>query len=251
MFYATILYLGISFYYATFGNTEFTVKSLLNTDGLTLLGIIITFTYTIMSKSEYIRYRINSLRVNGKVFDYKITLMFDYKQEIDLENIKEAFDNVLSNYKKIKILNIEATNTNKSFTKYYYRDIFSNINFYLDRENNNLYIDLYGGITYKSITELVKFLVLDLLDENNFTKKLFFNRVELRLDSRNSEFKISNLILNDNIEKYKIMESYINIEVDENTDLKIDNGVIHMNSINKNSFFKSYEKIKSIIIISI
>lgn len=212
---------------------------------------MITFIYTILSKNDYIRYRINSFRVNGKVFDYKITLMFDYNQKIELENIKKVFDSILSNNKKIETLNIEPTNTNKSLTKYYYRDIFSNVTFSIDRDNANVYIDLYGGITYKNITEIVRFLVLDLLDDDTFTKKIFFNRAELRLDSRNSEFKISNLILNDNIEKYKIMESYINIEVDKNTDLKIDNGVIHMNSINKSSFFKSYEKIKSIIIISI
>lgn len=225
--------------------------SLLNTDGLTLLGIIITFIYTILSKSDYIRYKINSFIINSKVFDYKVTLMFEYDQNIELANIKKIFDSTLLNDRKIEKLNIEPLDTKKSIAKYYYRDIFSNVTFSIDRDYKTLHIDLYGGITYKSITELVKFLILDLLGDDIFTKKIFFKRAELRLDARNSELKMSNLILNENIEKYKIMQSNINIEVDKNTDLKIENGVIYMNSINKSSFFKSYDKIKSIIIISI
>ncbi len=204
-----------------------------------------------MSKSEKIRYIINSLRIKNKIFDFKVTLVFDYKQEIQLEDIKKDFDITLSKYKKIKDLDIEPTNTKKSLIKYYYRNIFSNVTFSLDRENKNLFIELYGGITYKNITDIVKFLVLEFLDGDLISKKLSFNRVNLRLDSRSSELKMSNLILNDNIEQYKINESYINIEIDENTDLNINNGVIYIDSIRKNSFLTSVEKIKSIIILSI
>lgn len=204
-----------------------------------------------MSKSEKIRYIINSLRIKNKIFDFKVTLVFDYKQEIQLEDIKKGFDITLSKYKKIKDLDIEPTNTKKSLIKYYYRNIFSNVTFSLDRENKNLFIELYGGITYKNITDIVKFLVLEFLDGDLISKKLSFNRVNLRLDSRSSELKMSNLILNDNIEQYKINESYINIEIDENTDLNINNGVIYIDSIRKNSFLTSVEKIKSIIILSI
>lgn len=204
-----------------------------------------------MSKSEKIRYIINSLRIKNKIFDFKTTLIFDYKQDIQLDDIKKDFDKTLSKYKKIKVLNIEPTNTKKSLIKYYYRDIFLNVTFSVDRENKNLFIDLYGGITYKNIIDIVKFLVLEFLDRDLISKKLSFNRVNLRLDSRSSELKMSNLILNDNIEKYKINESYINIEIDENTDLDINNGVICIDSIRKNSFLTSVEKIKSIIILSI
>lgn len=234
-----------------FGDGSFTIKSLLNTDGLTLLGIVITFIYTIMSKSEKIRYIINSVRIKNKIFDFKMTVMFDYKQEIILEDIKKDFDDILSKYKKIKVLNIEPTNTKKSIIKYYYRDIFSNVTFSLDRESKKLFVDLYGGVTYKNITDLVKLLVLDFLDRDLDSRKILFSRVNLRLDSRNSDLKMSNLVLNDNIEKYKIIESYINIEVDENADLKIDNGVIYIDSIRKNSFLQAFEKIKGIIILSI
>ena len=164
-----------------------------------------------MSKSEKIRYIINSLRIKNKIFDFKTTLIFDYKQDIQLDDIKKDFDKTLSKYKKIKVLNIEPTNTKKSLIKYYYRDIFLNVTFSVDRENKNLFIDLYGGITYKNIIDIVKFLVLEFLDRDLISKKLSFNRVNLRLDSRSSELKMSNLILNDNIEKYKINESYINL----------------------------------------
>ncbi|KAB7663381.1 hypothetical protein [Bacillus sp. B1-b2] len=254
----SILFLTFSFLSATFLNENFTYRSLLNTDGLTLLGIIFALVALIFQKIPIFRRAIIFvlLRLNFWQLDYRFEISLCAPKEIKVEDLFKYFSESVENFDNFKSNKFKVNFTNKNKMKIFHRALAANVEFdktidYSSERDSNLNywnISVDGVSSYRIVERNIIFMINTYL-EKILKDKIISTKINLTISKNNTEFDLEKIGVLLSARKYKLNHSNIQIDCNENTIITINSNYgITMTSQNKGDFSNSLEALKSVLI---
>ncbi|MEK4245298.1 hypothetical protein MKZ20_08135 [Psychrobacillus sp. FSL K6-2684] len=246
----SILFLVLSFLSATFFNEDFTFKSLLNTDGLTLIGIIFSLTTLILQKIPLFRRLIIFvlLRFNYLQLDYRLEVSVVTQKKYEVEDIWGFFEESVINFEKYKTNDYKFSYTSNNKIHSFHRAVGGNVHIEKTTNNNNWTISIDGTSSYRILERNINFVIntyLEIMSKEQITS----DKISLIISKNNTEYDLEKIGVLLSSKNYKM--SHTNIEIECNTDTLItinSNYGITMTSKNKGDFSNSLEALKSILI---
>lgn len=242
LFFIAITYLIIAFNGVFDG---FDKKAMFGTDGFTLVMIAITFIGTIMSNSRLYMPIINKLILRLKNYDYRLCILLKTdNNNTDLKVYREIIEEKI--FKNINMSKkvIEPIYARKSSCKYYYKNIHSHLALIFSDFNNELTLELDGGIRYDELNKIIESINYLFLDKSlKGIKNL--ERIELCINLERSRLKISNRFKVN--KKFIINNILVDINIDESTSLKITKDNVFLDSITSSGFFGGYKELVKLL----
>lgn len=252
MEYIVILFLILCFITHTFFNQDFSWNSLANTDGLTLVGIILALLSSILVKFPFFRRVMGAilLKLNYHNLDYSVDIL-TFAPEIS--NVVEIFDlfsqSVVSSDLSSNDFNVKYEDENK--VVFYHRALAGNVEIckttIIEEGRNCFQIKLDGGTTYRSIERNMKFLGNVFL-EDIMNKGYRLKSINTRVFKKNSEYKISQMGILLSVRKFKIKYSHLEIQSSRTTLITIDsNKGVSISSTSRGDFLNSIDTLKTVL----
>lgn len=258
-YWIAIIFLVISFFAHTFFNDEFSWKSLLNTDGLTLLGILITFLSLIALKIPAIKKCIRwiLLKIHYSQYDYRISILVnDYNKSEDIESLLEKFEDTINTTNYINSNEWNENFRNNIRIKMFHRGLASNVELgktHIPNPNNtstyNQWTIIIDGVSnFRKIDDNIKYVTNNLLETLN-EDNVKLSKISLIINKNNSELELKNIWLAINKKNYHINHSSIEITSNDSSVISVDTNVgITLTATNKGHFQSSIEIIKDLLI---
>ena len=138
---------------------------------------------------------------------------------------------------------INPTYIRKTAIKYYYKNVHSNLELRFNDYDNDLIIELDGGIKYSELNKLIKSIENVFVD--NLLKDVKLKRIELCINLERSRLKVSDRFNIDS--NYNVNSMLIDINIDKNTSLKITEEDISIDSITSSGFFSAYKELTKLL----
>lgn len=242
LFIVAIVYLTIAFKEVFNG---FNRSTMFSTDGFTLVMIVVTFGGTLLSNSKLYIPIINGLILRVKNYDYKLTLQLKTNGDfVDLVSYKEIIEESIFKGLNMSKKVISPIYIRKSSIKYYYKNIHSNLSLIFNDYDNEVIIELDGGVRYSELNKIIEAINYIFLD-NSLKGIKDIKRIELCINLERSRLKITNRF---NINhKYDVNTILIDISIDENTSLKITGEDIFIDSVTTSGFFSAYKELTKLL----
>ncbi|WP_338729376.1 hypothetical protein [Clostridium perfringens] len=241
LFIVAIVYLIVAFTEVCDG---FNKNTMFSTDGLALVMIVITFIETFISNSKLYIPMLNNLILKIKNYDYKLTIQFKTnKSVVDLNLYKDIIESSIFNNMNMSKKVINPTYIRKTSIKYYYKNVHSNLELRFNDYDNDLIIELDGGIKYSELNKLIKSIENVFVD--NLLKDVKLKRIELCINLERSRLKVSDRFNIDS--NYNVNSMLIDINIDKNTSLKITEEDISIDSITSSGFFSAYKELTKLL----
>ncbi|CAH0346748.1 hypothetical protein [Bacillus sp. CECT 9360] len=258
-FYFALSFIILSFFAHTFFNDEFTWRGMLNTDGLTLLGLLGAFLSMIVLKIPLLRRLIVSvlLKTNFLQLDYHITVNFKAAANENVEDLFLNFQEAIRSFQKFSSNDFSMNFSNHNKVKIFHRAIAGNVEIYKSSNDDededcedltNWIIQIDGVSPYRVLERNINFLCnsyLELLSRRN----VHSNKISITVSRRNSEYSLNNMGVLLSARKYNVNQAFVEITSNETTVITIDtNKGVAMTSRNKGDFLNSIEALKSVLI---
>lgn len=242
LFIVAIVYLIIAFKEVFDG---FNKSTMFSTDGFTLVMIVITFIGTLISNAKLYIPSVNNLILRIKNYDYRLTLQL--KTNGDTVNLKSYKDNIENSiFKNINMLkkSISPIYIRKSSVKYYYKNIHSNLSITFNDYDDEVIIELDGGVRYSELNKIIESINYLLLD-NSLKNIEALKRIELCINLERSRLKVSERFKIDS--KFGINTMLIDINIDEGTVLKITQEDVFIDSVTTSGFLSAYKELTKLL----
>ena len=254
----SILFLAFSFFSATFFNENFTYKSLLNTDGLTLIGIIFALITLILQKIPIFRRGIIFflLRFNFLQLDYRFDISISAPKDIKVENLFEYLQESVNGFDKFKSNEFNMHFSNKNKIKVFHRALAANVEIektmnYSPEDDPNLSywnISIYNVSSYRILERNINFMINTYL-EQVAKHHIISRKISLLIFKKNTEYDLEQIGVLLTARKYKLSQANLQIDCNQNTIITINSDYgITMTSQNKGDFSNSLEALKSVLI---
>ncbi|WP_285398101.1 hypothetical protein [Lysinibacillus sp. fls2-241-R2A-57] len=257
-FWIAITFLVISFFAHTIFNNEFSWKSLLNTDGLTLLGIVFTFLSLVALKIPAIKKCIRwiLLKINYSQYDYRISIFVnDYKKSEDIESLLKKFEGTINNSNFVNSNEWQEVFKNDIRIKMFHRGIAANVELgktHIYEPNNTDFnqwtITIDNISNFRKINENINYVTNDLLETLN-ENDVKLSKISLSINKNNSELELKNIWPVINKKNYHLNHSSFEITSNDSSVISVDTNVgITLTAKTKGHFQSSIEIIKDLLI---
>lgn len=252
MDYIVILFLLLCFISHTFLNQDFSWTSLANTDGLTLIGIVLALLGSILIKFSLFRRLIGAilLKLNFHNLDYSIEILVLVPETTTVTEIFDHFsDSAVTSDLSSNDYNIKYEDFNKIV--FYHRALAGNVEIcktsVIEGGRHCFQIKLDGVSTYRLIERNIKFIGNCFL-EDIMNKGFGLKTINTRLYRKNSEYKISQMGILLSARDYKIKHSHLEIQSSRTTKITIDsNNGVSMSSTSRGDFLNSIDALKTVL----
>ena len=256
-FFLSVTFLMLSIYFGTVGNSQFSFKSLIGTDGLTLYGSIMALLTMLSLKWSGIRkiFRFILLRLNISEYDYKVNIQLSYKNDIDVNSLTASSIDLLKREFNNNQLKYELNSKSISQVKYYIRSMASNFTVKSIVNNTSDEYSLYykysfqfdGVSKYSRMNRNIK-IVTNMIED--LTKDGFIvNIISLKIDKLGSEANVATGGIIYNRKNVEIVSSNIVLKNNDDSNITINNLTgISLSSSSIIKFLSSYEIIQDILI---
>lgn len=223
----------------------FNKSIIVSTDGFELVMILITFIGTLISNSKLYIPIFNSLILRIKNYDYKLTLQLKTNgNKINLKEYKNVIENNIFNNINMSKKSVNPIYIRTSSIKYYYKNVHSNLSLTFNDYDDELIIELDGGIKYSELNKIIESINYLFLDDS-LKKVSSLKRAELCINLERSRLKVSDRFNIDS--KCNINTMLIDINIDESTSLKITQEDIFIDSITYRGFFSAYKELTKLL----
>lgn len=242
LFIVAIVYLIIAFKEVFDG---FNKSTMFSTDGFTLVMIVITFIGTLISNAKLYIPTVNNLILRIKNYDYRLTLQLKTNGDtVNLKSYKDSVENSI--FKNINMLkkSISPIYIRKSSVKYYYKNIHSNLSITFNDYDDEVIIELDGGVRYSELNKIIESINYLFLD-NSLKGIEALKRVELCINLERSRLKVSDRFKIDS--KFGINTMLIDVNIDESTALKITEEDIFIDSVTTRGFLSAYKELTKLL----
>lgn len=253
-------FLILAFLGQTFWNSNFKWSNLLNTDGLTLLGIVVTFIVNLAPKVKSIRklFYFIFLKLNILNIDYEIRCQIKTDTSVDLKTIIRNFHECIKTSNLYLDTKYDLNWDNKASYKIYHRAMASNITIknvteafqgFSNDEREIWEIQIDSVNKFGNLEKNIKFLINTFIEKLQEYKNSSIDKIQLVLNSNSSEFDISNKFeLVDN-KKYEKVSATATIRISDKSNIQITNlRGLTLSSASKGDFVNGFDVIKSILI---
>ena len=242
LFIVAIVYLIIAFKEVVDG---FNKSTMFSTDGFTLVMIVITFIGTLISNAKLYIPIVNNLILRIKNYDYRLTLQLKTNGDtVNLKAYKDSIENSI--FKNINMLkkSISPIYIRKSSVKYYYKNVHSNLAITFNDYDDEVIIELDGGVRYSELNKIIQSINYLFLD-NSLRGIESLKRVELCINLERSRLKVSDRFKIDS--KFGINTMLIDVNIDESTALKITEEDIFIDSVTTSGFLSAYKELTKLL----
>jgi hypothetical protein len=254
----SILFLTFSFLSATFLNENFTYKSLLNTDGLTLIGIIFALATLILQKIPIFRRVIIFflLRFNFLQLDYRFEISIIAPKNIKVDNIFEYLQESVDSFDKFKSNKFKMNFSNYNKIQIFHRALAGNVEIdktvdFTSEGDSNLHfwnISVDGVSAYRILERNINFMINTYL-ETMLKYNIKSEKISLLISQNNTEYDLEKIGVLLSARKYRLSQANLQIDCNQNTIITINSNYgITMTSQNKGDFSNSLEALKSILV---
>lgn len=251
--YIVIIFLVLCFLSHTFFNSEFKWSSLANTDGLTLLAIVLALFASISIKIPVIRKLIGAilLKLNFHHLDYSIELkVLAPETTTTSSEIFDIFmDSIISGNFSSNDFDMKYEDINK--ISFFHRAIAGNVEItktaFTEQGLNFFSIKIDGVSAYRSIEKNARFLGNRFLEDLS-NKRFILKNIFIRIVRKNTEYKIAHMGLLLSARKYDVQSSHTEIKSNMTTKIIIDsNNGVSMISTSRADFIESIEALKTVL----
>jgi len=254
----SILFLTLSFLSATFFNVNFTYKSLLNTDGLTLIGILFALVTLILQKIPIFRRFIIFLllKFNFLQLDYRFEVLLTAPKNFKVDDFWMYFQESVINFQKFKSNDFKITFSNNNKIHSFHRAVGGNIeiekteNFESDsnKDNNNWIFSIDGISPYRVLERNMNFVINTYLEMMS-KEHIISEKISLTISKNNTEYDLEKIGVLLSARNYKLSQANIVIECNQDTIITLNSNFgVTMTSRNKGDFSNSLEALKSVLI---
>ena len=132
----------------------------------------------------------------------------------------------------------------KSSVKYYYKNIHSNLSITFNDYDDEVIIELDGGVRYSELNKIIESINYLLLD-NSLKNIEALKRIELCINLERSRLKVSERFKIDS--KFGINTMLIDINIDEGTVLKITQEDVFIDSVTTSGFLSAYKELTKLL----
>ncbi|WP_438498116.1 hypothetical protein [Paenibacillus sp. IHBB 3054] len=252
MDYIVILFLLLCLFTHTVFNQDFKWGSLANTDGLTLVGIVLALLSSILVKFPLFRRLVGAilLKTNFHHLDYSIEVLAFAPIGTTTTQIFDIFsESVISSGLTSNDYNIKYEDLNK--ITFYHRAIAGNIEIskttIIEQGRDCYLIKIDSVSAYRSIENNIKFIgncfLEDIMDQTFSLKN-----INVRISKKNSEYKVAQMGLLLSARKYKVQHSHIEIQSSRTTKITIDSNTgVSMISTSRGDFLNSIDALKTVL----
>ena len=237
-----------------------TFFSLLNTDGLALIGLIISLITMISLRWYYVRKAFNLILLNTNVanISYSLEINFESSEFSSIEDVKKVFFDTAGNFKKFKTKNFNFISENKNSYKFNFRQMASNCEIKLmdkipleDDEDEFLYkwkFEINGVINFRTLNRNIKFLTNGFLEKLQ-EKDVKVKKINLLVSKEDTEFSIIDKGFFERIKIYEILSSRVTIDTCTTAKIELDSSKgLTLYSRNKGDFLNALEDFKFLLI---
>lgn len=254
----SLLFLIIAFIASIKGKTEFSIKNLLNTDGLTIIGIAVAFIMNLALKIPFLRkiFLFILMHLNFKNIDYKIQLRCTSVNSITLNDIFNYFQETIKKSKCYNSYKYNDLTKNDFIIKFYHRGMAANVRFKNITEDvsgasegancNEWLLEIDGVNKFAMLNKNVKYIIDHFLDSNSF--KIDFEYMFLEIELNNSEIDITEIGGWINRKKYPIISSEFKLSIREASFIEKNNDGICLTAYTKGEFSEGFGVLKLVLI---
>lgn len=249
----SVLFLVVTIYSSTFGNSEFGIKSLIGTDSLTLYGSVMALITMFSLKFSKIRklFKFILLKFNILDFDYKVKIQLLSLENVDVSKLHIECINLMQKENISTKLMWELKHKSPIQINSYVRTMAANFNVSTSINNNgyeyiyNLNID--GVSKFSRMDKNIKQIIS--MVEDLKKSEFLLKSISLTIDKTGSEADIATNGFIFSRKDVKVISSNIVIKNNEESDITINNKVgINLSSQELIKFTSSYEVVQELLI---
>lgn len=268
IYWISIVFLVGSIYVFVFHRENFTWQSLFGTDGLTLLGLLITLLFMIMQKIRLVRRGISwlLLTTNYNQLDYRFESLLITYGALSINDLINTFRTSLSNCGLFTSNTLEINRNTQIIYKVYHRGMAAN--FYIrkipsdaeeilntdnqngDEESKEYWkIGVDGVSTFRIVNKNIAYVL------NHFMEQLVINHranpvlINLNISNTNTEYDLSDKGILLSRKEYNIGSAYVEIQSINSSRIIIDNNTgIFLTSRSRGDFISGLDILKNVLI---
>lgn len=252
MDFIVILFLILCLLTHTFFNQSFEWKTLANTDGLTLIGIVLALLSSILVKIPLFRKVVVAilLKLNIHHLDYRLEILTLAPETTTTEQVFNIFSESVTSFNySSNDFDIKYEDSNKIMV--YHRGIKANIEIsktsIIEGGKDCFLIRLDHVSEYRSIERNMKFVGNCFL-EDLMNQMYTLKNISIRVSKKNSEYKVADMGVLLSARKYKVHHSRTEIQADRTTKITIDSNTgISMISTSRGDFINSIDALKKVL----
>lgn len=252
----SLIFLTIAFIASIKGMANFSVKSLLNTDGLTIIGIVFAFFMNLALKIPILRkvFLFILLHLTFKNFDYKIELRCTSADAITIEDVFKYFQETIEKSKSYGSYKYNDITKNAFVIKFYHRGMAANVRIKNITEDvneasencNEWLLEIDGVSKFPMLNRNVRYILDYFLDSNSF--KIDFKHMFVEIELNNSEIDIIELGGWINKKKYPIISSEIKFLIRESSFIEKTKDGICLVAYTQGEFSEGFDILKLVLI---
>lgn len=232
------------------------IKPLLNTDGLSLIALILSIVYIFLSQSYFFRKILNFIILKFSIanINYTLDITLKINAENELQIFEETLNEVISKNKKYKDTSSKILVSSKNKIQIFYKGLASIIDiqftsFFEDEDEENIKkckISLSGTTNFRTIEENIRCILHSYLEK--LPKDTEINKISFTISKKDSELSIANKISLSDLNNFKVLSSSVHLETTNGSNITFGDKGLSLTVRSIGEFVNAFEDFKYILI---